>query len=318
MTGRLRAFAAADWIGLLAVIVAGCLGLAAFAASFSQEYNVYVILRNASVNCLVALAQMMTLAVGQMNLAVGAIGGLSAIAIGGMTEVWQVPLAAAVPLVLLLGALCGLINGALTVGTGINGFIITLATASAFTGINFGITESIPFYHPAAGLVVFGQGRWGAIPHILVVPVAAALLLALVLARTVPGRQMLAVGGNLNAAQFSGISSARAIVTAHVLSGLLAAMAAILAVARLGSAQPTIGQDWLLLSFAAPIIGGAVLTGGAVSVVGTTLAVLLIALIENGMVLTQVDPYWVEFVLGALILGAVGLNRWRAVRAAAG
>ena len=86
-----------------------------------------------------------------------------------------------------------------------------------------------------------------------------------------------------------------------------------LAVAQLGSAQPTIGADWLLLSFAAPIIGGAALTGGYISVLGTMLAVLLIGLIQNGMVLAKVDPYWVQFVLGALILAAVGLNRWRAV-----
>ncbi len=78
-----------------------------------------------------------------------------------------------------------------------------------------------------------------------------------------------------------------------------------LAVAQLGSAQPTIGADWLLLSFAAPIIGGAALTGGYISVLGTMFAVVLIALIENGMVLAKVDPYWVQFLLGALILAAV-------------
>jgi ribose transport system permease protein len=99
-----------------------------------------------------------------------------------------------------------------------------------------------------------------------------------------------------------------------VISGTLAAIAAVLAVAQLGSAQPTIGADWLLLSFAAPIIGGAALTGGYISVLGTMFAVVLIALIENGMVVAKVDPYWVQFLLGALILAAVGLNRWRAIK----
>jgi ribose transport system permease protein len=108
------------------------------------------------------------------------------------------------------------------------------------------------------------------------------------------------------------------VVLAHVISGTLAAIAAVLAVAQLGSAQPTIGADWLLLSFAAPIIGGAALTGGYISVLGTMFAVVLIALIENGMVLAKVDPYWVQFLLGALILAAVGLNRWRAIKSGAG
>jgi ribose transport system permease protein len=102
-----------------------------------------------------------------------------------------------------------------------------------------------------------------------------------------------------------------------LLSGLTAALAAVLAVAQLGSAQPTIGADWLLLSFAAPIIGGAALTGGHISVLGTMFAVFLIGLIQNGMVLAKIDPYWVQFVLGALILAAVGLNRWRAVNSGA-
>ena len=133
-----------------------------------------------------------------------------------------------------------------------------------------------------------------------------------------PGRQLLAFGGNAQAAELSGISRERTIVLAHVLSGTLAAIAAILAVAQLGSAQPSIGSDWLLLSFAAPIIGGAALTGGYISVLGTMFAVILIALIENGLVLAKVDPYWVQFLLGALILAAVGLNRWRAVSAGTG
>jgi ribose transport system permease protein len=103
-------------------------------------------------------------------------------------------------------------------------------------------------------------------------------------------------------------------MTAHLISGLTAAAAGVLAVAQLGSAQPTIGSDWLLISFAAPIIGGASLLGGSVSIAGTLIAVLLIGLIQNGMVLLAVDPYWVTFLLGGLILIAVWINRYRAVR----
>ena len=222
------------------------------------------------------------------------------------------------PLALAIGGLGGLLNGVLTVRTGINGFIITLATASAFTGINLGITESIPFYKMPPALVAFGEQRILAFPYLLVAPLIVAALLGVFFSRTVPGRHLLAYGGNPMAAELSGVSRERVVVGAHLLSGLLAAGAAVLAVAQLGSAQPTIGADWLLLSFAAPIIGGAALTGGSVSVLGTMFAVILIALIENGMVLAKVDPYWVQFLLGALILAAVWLNRWRAVRTGTG
>jgi ribose transport system permease protein len=311
----LQAVAGAEWSGLALAILVGGLVLHLVAPAFLTEYNLYVVLRNFAVAALVALSQMVVLSVGQMNLSVGALGGLVAIAAGGMMEVWGVPIPVAVLLGLLIGALGGLLNGFLTVFTGINGFIITLATLSVFTGINLGITESVPFYALPPALVAFGQARFGMVPYILVAPLVVAPLLALFLSRAVPGRQMLAVGGNPAAAELSGISPGRAVVLAHVLSGFLAATAAILVVARLGSAQPTIGSDWLLLSFAAPIIGGAALTGGHVSVAGTVLAVLVIVLIENGLVLAKVDPYWVQFLLGALILGAVGLNRWRAVQA---
>jgi ribose transport system permease protein len=104
------------------------------------------------------------------------------------------------------------------------------------------------------------------------------------------------------------------VVRAHTLSGVLVAVAAVLGTAQLGSAQPTIGADWVLTSFAIPIIGGTALTGGYVSVAGTFLAAVVIALINNGLVLTNANPYWVQFLLGLLILGAVGLGRVREVR----
>jgi ribose transport system permease protein len=314
----IRRLVMVEWSGLAAVILIGAVVLAILTPNFLTEFNIYVMLRSFCVGLLVGFAQMVTLGVGQMNIAVGALGGLVAISFGGMMEVWGVPLWLAIPLALLIGALGGFINGQLTVRTGINGFIVTLATASAFAGINLGITESIPFYKMPQGLVAFGEDRLFAFPYLLVAPLIVAALLGIFFSRTVPGRQLLAFGGNALAAELSGISRERVIVLAHVMSGVLAAIAAVLAVAQLGSAQPTIGADWLLLSFAAPIIGGAALTGGYISVLGTMLAVVLIALIENGMVLAKVDPYWVQFLLGVLILAAVWLNRWRAVTTGAG
>ena len=263
---------------------------------------------------------MVTLGVGQMNIAVGALGGLVAIALrrddGGLGRAAAPRRAAGARRSAALG---GLLNGVLTVRTGINGFIITLATASAFTGINLGITESIPFYKMPPALVAFGEERILAFPYLLVAP----LIVAALLGRLLRAHRARAAAARLRRQPDGGASSPasrgeRVVVGAHVLSGLLAAGAAVLAVAQLGSAQPTIGADWLLLSFAAPIIGGAALTGGSISVLGTMFAVVLIALIENGMVLAKVDPYWVQFLLGALILAAVWLNRWRAVRTGTG
>ena len=129
-----------------------------------------------------------------------------------------------------------------------------------------------------------------------------------------PSRSILAVGGNAHAAELSGISAARVVIVAHALSGFLAAMAGVMLVARLQIGQPSIGDDWLILSFAAPIIGGAVLTGGRVSVAGTCCGVAIVAIITQVLVLFNIDPYLVQVVLGSLILWAVGVNRYREVR----
>lgn len=303
-----------EWSGILVAILAGALALAVLSPAFLSEFNLFVLLRSFCVALLVAYAQMVTLGVGQLNLAVGALGGLVAIVVGGIMDTLGLPAFVAVGAGILVGGLAGFLNGWLTVRTGINGFIVTLATGSAFAGINLGITRSVPFYDLPSEFVAFGAGRVGILPLLLIVPLLVTVVLALFFSRTVPGRHMLAVGGNANAAQLSGVSLPRTIISAHTLSGGLAAIAAVLAVAQLGSAQPTIGSNWLIISFAAPIIGGASLSGGHISIVGTLLAVVLIALIENGMVLVNVDPYWVQFVLGALILAAVWVNRFRAVR----
>jgi ribose transport system permease protein len=303
-----------EWSGILVAILAGALALAVLSPAFLSEFNLFVLLRSFCAALLVAYAQMVTLGVGQLNLAVGALGGLVAIVVGGIMDALGLPVFVAIGAGILVGGLAGFLNGWLTVRTGINGFIVTLATGSAFAGINLGITRSVPFYNLAPEFVVFGAGRVGILPLLLIVPLLVTVALALFFSRTVPGRHMLAVGGNANAAQLSGVSLPRTIISAHTLSGLLAAIAAVLAVAQLGSAQPSIGSNWLIISFAAPIIGGASLSGGHISIIGTLLAVVLIALIENGMVLVNVDPYWVQFVLGALILAAVWVNRFRAVR----
>lgn len=304
----------AQWSGLLLAVVAGSVALAVSTDNFATQFNQYTLLRNLSLTLVIGFGQMITLAVGELNLSLGALGGLVAVVSGGMMDAWGLPLALAIVLGLALGAACGFANGMLITRTKISGFIITLATGSAFAGIDFGITKAQPFSNIPSALVTFGQGRSGGIPYQLAVPILVALLMGLLLNRVRLGRHLLAVGGNRHAAELAGISPARAVVWAHVVSGLLAAIAAIMTVAQLASAQPTIGDDWLIQSFTVPIIGGAALAGGDVSATGTVLAAAVITLIENGLVLENVDPYWVQFLLGMLILGAVGLSRFRSAR----
>ena len=312
-----RSFLSAEWSSLAVLCVLAILALAVIAPAFLTPFNQYVLMRTLAVLVIVATAQLIVIGIGQMNLAVGGIGGMVAVFFAGMIEVWGLPLPVAMMGGLLAGVLAGVLNGAIIAYTGINGFIVTLATMSIFTGLNYGVTESIPFYDMPKVLTEFGDSRIGPFAGIMIVPVITTLILGWFLKYSLYGRQLLAVGGNAHASELVGISVKRITMLAHAISGALAGIAGMLAVARLGIGQPSIGSDWLLASFAGPVIGGAILTGGHVPIIGTLFGVLLIVLIENGLILANVDPFYVQFCLGFLILAAVGFNHWRGLRAEA-
>ena len=312
----MRRLLGTDWFGLAALVVVAVAALSLARPDFLSAFNVFVLLDTLALSTLIALSQMVVVALGQMNLSVGAIGGLVAVSFAGVMQVWDVPPLLAVALGLVLGGACGFFNGMMTARAGLSAFIVTLATMAAFKGINLGITQAQPFYGIPEAVKVAGNAGFGPVPVLLVPAALAAVAVGWMLARTPIGRQILAVGGNPHAAELSGISVSRAVVATHVLSGVLAAAAGMMAVARLQLGQPTIGDDWLIPSFAAPVIGGAILSGGHASVSGTVAGVAVVALISQALVLFRVDPYYVQLLLGLLILAAVGLARTRSARLA--
>jgi len=308
---RLRGLAPGVALGLLLIDLVGMLVLSVITPAFLSSYNLFVTGRDLSILLLVALAQMVVLSLGQMNLSIGSIGGLVAIIESGLMVRYGVPVPVALAAGLVLGIVCGVINGLLVYWTKINSFVLTLGTSYVFAGINLGITHATPFYHIPNEISSFGQARIGPFPLMAALTIVLTLLLAGFLYQVVLGRQLLAVGGNPLAARLSGLPIRRATLTAHGISGFLAAVAGTMLMAQLGQGQPTIGATWVLPSFAGPIIGGAALAGGSAPVLGTVLAMVLIALIDDGLVLVSADPFWVQFLIGALILGAVVLGRTR-------
>ena len=306
-----------DWFGPLAVTVLAVVIIGTAAPPFLSTLNIQVLLFALATNTLIAFSQMIIIAIGQMNLAVGAIGGLSAIAFAGMMQVWGLPAPLAAVLALGVGVVAGALNGLFIARTNISAFVITLASLSVFKGINSGITRAQPFYGIPDSVKNFGNNVFfGPLPWLILPTILVILALWFLLNRMPLGRAILAVGGNAHAAELSGISVSFTLVAAHAISGFLAALAGIMLVARLQIGQPSIGDDWLILSFAAPVIGGAVLSGGHVSVAATVLGVAIVAIITQALVLFHIDPYLVQVVLGAMILWAVGVNRWREVRIA--
>jgi ribose transport system permease protein len=252
-----------------------------------------------------------------MNLALGAFGGLVAICFVAVMELYGVPPVLALLVGLAIGTAAGAASGYVIARTGISAFIITLAGLQIFKGINLGITEAQPFYGVPQSVKDFGNvAIFGPLPWLVVPMIIASIGMWYLFNRLRIGRYILAVGGNRTAAELSGINVTATIIWAHAISGLLAAIAGMMLVARLQIGQPTIGDDWLISSFAAPVIGGAVLAGGHVSVAGTFFGVVIIAIITQALVLFAIDPFVVQIVLGALILWAVGINRYREIRVA--
>jgi ribose transport system permease protein len=306
-----------DWIGPALVSLVAIVVISIFQPSFLSSFNILVLLSAIAVNMLIALGQLVIIAIGEMNLALGSIGGLVAISFAAMMEIWHLPPLVAMCGGLAIGAAAGIASGFVIARTGISAFIITLAGLQIFKGINLGITEAQPFYGVPQSVKDFGNvAMAGPIAWLVLPMVAASVFMWALFNRLRIGRYILAIGGNRNAAELSGINLDTTVIWAHAFSGLLAAGAGMMLVARLQIGHPAIGDDWLISSFAAPVIGGAILAGGHVSVAGTFFGVIIIAIITQALVLFAIDPFVVQIVLGALILWAVGINRLREVRIA--
>lgn len=207
----------------------------------------------------------------------------------------------------------GWYNGWLVVRTGISSFIVTLAMASVYTGLLLLITKAQAFSNLPAMFTEFGQASIGFLSLLVFLVLIIVGLLVVLYRNSELGRWMLAVGANRRAAQLSGIPVGWTLQTGHALSGLLAGLVGVLSAARLASALPSIGTDWVLPSFLAPVLGGTLLSGGVVSVAGTLLGGVLVESITNGLNLLQVNSFWILFFQGIVLLLAVFIDRLRTV-----
>jgi ribose transport system permease protein len=182
------------------------------------------------------------------------------------------------------------------------------------------ITHARPFSDLPDSFTSFADGEVAGLPvsPLVLVMLAVGVVLFFLYRNLSLGREMLAVGANRRAARMSGLSVDRIVLLTHGLSGVLAAVAGLMAIAADHTASPGLGSNWLLASFVSPAIGGTLLSGGLISVPGTILGGVLLATISSGLLLMNIDNFWLTVVLGVVLLLAVGLDRLtRAVGGAA-
>jgi len=298
--------------GVLIITSIVFVALALSTDSFLTTFNLFNVSRTAGLAMFIALAQMIVLVIGDMNLSVGGIGALVVVAAGVTMDSWALDPWIAVPIALAVGAAAGLANGLLINWTGVNSFVITLGMLFVFQGLVTGITRGFPYTEIPDGFSTLGRGSSFGVANILLLATFCLLLVFLMFRYLVLGRHLLSTGGGKRASERLGVSTRRITLAAHAMSGLFAATAAVLWVSRTASAQPATGSDWLIISFAVAIIGGTALTGGAVSLLGIFSAAWLLALIRNGLIMLNANVYYEQTFLGLLIIAAVAIGKLRA------
>ncbi|MGJ4856453.1 ABC transporter permease [Labrys sp. La1] len=314
-SGTVRFYLTNEFGLLVLIVVFACLfGLAT--KGFFSPFNQFTLGRVAAVNIMVGLSMMVVIVTGGLNLAVGAIGVCAAMAFGALVELAGLPWPVAALGAIALAAALGWINGFVVVRSGLHSFIITLASMSIFFGTMIYLTKAQSFRGIPADFSNFGRLRlFGLVSPLLVVALIVAIALGMLYRFTVFGREMLAAGARPEAAELSGVRVGRVFILCHMLSGGLAAITAMLVVARTGAAIPSmagqLGQDWLLPAFLGPVLGGTLLSGGRVSVSGTVLGAILVTMLTNGLLLLQIGEFWVQACLGCLLLSAVLIDKAR-------
>ena len=306
-------------IGFLpALLVALVAGMSAIDAQFYGIINILNILRNASFLAIVACGQALVIIAGGFDLSVGAVVALASVVTAKTMAAASVSfpgnnaliIASGVAAGLGCGLAVGLVNGFCVAKLKVSGFVVTLGTMSATAGVGLMITSGIPVYGmPDVFVKGFGRAQVFGLPTAVYVAVAVVLVMMFAQQRTLFGRYVYAIGGNVDAAVVSGVLIQRHIVGTYVVSSVLAALTGILLTAQVGSGQASFGGDRMMLqSIAAAVIGGVSLRGGVGRVEIVTISALFLTILGNALNLLHIDSRLQPVFLGIIMVAAVALD----------
>jgi ribose transport system permease protein len=301
-------------ITLAFLVLVGALAL--LSPSFLTAGNLLNVLRQISVNALLAFGMTAVILGAGIDLSVGSTLALTGALAAGMA-VAGVPPALAMLLALALGVLLGLFNGVFVAVAGLAPFIATLGGLTIFRGATLVYTDGRPITGVPDAFDALGNGVWLGVPAPVWVMLAFLALTHLLLRYTALGRAIYAVGGNEEAARLSGLPVVKVRLFTYAWSGLASAIAALVLTGRLNSAQPTAGQGFELDAIAAVVVGGTSLFGGRGGVLGTFVGAAIIGVLNNGMNLLDVSAFYQQIVKGGVILGALLVDRLLSARSQA-
>ncbi|WP_436863069.1 ABC transporter permease [Staphylococcus caeli] len=294
------------FIGLILLVII----ISVLNSAFLEPSNLFNLLRQVSINGLIAFGMTFVILTGGIDLSVGSTLALSSAAIAIMM-ISGVDSIIALLVGCIFGAILGAINGLLITLGKMAPFIATLATMTVFRGVTLVITDGNPITNLNGNYAfqLFGRGYFLGIPVPAVTMFITFIILYIILHKTVFGRQTYAMGGNEKAAFISGIKVNKLKIMIYSLAGLMSAMAGAILTSRLNSAQPTAGMSYELDAIAAVVLGGTSLTGGKGRILGTLIGVLIIGVLNNGLNLLGVSSFYQQVVKGVVIIIAVLIDR---------
>ena len=287
--------------------------------NFATSENLFNVTRQISVNLCISVGMTLVILTGGIDLSVGSIlafsgaiaGGLlkNGIQLEGLDLYVGFTVLGAILAALLAGGLLGWFNGWMITRFKVPPFVATLAMLTMARGFTMLYTNGFPITGLGDPFTYLGTGWFLGIPMPVWISILVIVVFSVLVKKTKLGRYIYAIGGNERAALLSGIKVKKIKMIVYLLAGVLSGVGGLLVTARLDSAQPNAGAGYELDSIAAVVIGGTSLSGGKGSVMGTVIGALIIGVLNNGLVLLNVSPFWQQVVKGLVILLAVVIDR---------
>ncbi len=295
--------------GILAAFILICIILSLITPNFLSFTNISVIVKQVSINALLAFGVTFVIITGGIDLSLGSIVAVTGVVAASFAHPDTYPLLVPVLMGLLVGVLFGAFNGFIITKARVPSFIVTLGTMTIGRGLALILSKGRPVSNLSESFNFIGGGSILGIPvPILLLGIIFFICLVLLTNMTI-GRYIYAIGGNEQAAKASGIEVNKIKMFVYTLSGALAAIAGITLASRITTGQPNIGAGFELTAIAAAVIGGTSTSGGVGSITGTLIGALLIGVISNSLDLLNVSSYYQQVIMGAIIIGAVSLDK---------
>lgn len=290
------------------VLILICLLLSLLTPRFLTSENLINVVRQSSLNAIVAAGMTLVILTGGIDLSVGSLLAVTSVFSAGTLAAGSTPLGAILAGI-GIGLVFGIANGLIITVGDVAPFIVTLGTLTIARGVALVYTNGAPIMAMDNDFRFLGRGEFGPLPVPIVILIVVYAVVYFVLNRTTFGSYVYAIGGNQEAARLSGVRVRLVKAATYAISGLLAGLTGVILTGRLGSAQPNLGSGDELDAIAAVVLGGTSLAGGRGGIIGTLVGALIIGILSNGLNLLNVNAYYQPVAKGVVILIAILIDR---------